>query len=90
MSTTLLKKFFLLDYKIWRPQTVERCCSISIIAVMRSPTKKEITMYKAVITPRVSETDMIGHMNNTTLPVWFEVTRNIIFSMSTPDHDFKN
>lgn len=46
-------------------------------------------MYKTVITPRVSETDMIGHINNTTLPVWFEAARNPIFSMFTPDHDCK-
>lgn len=45
-------------------------------------------MYKTVITPRVSETDGVGHINNTVLPVWFEAARNPIFSLFTPDHDF--
>ncbi|AQQ51904.1 acyl-CoA thioesterase [Planococcus lenghuensis] len=45
-------------------------------------------MYKTVITPRVSETDGVGHINNTVLPVWFEAGRNPIFSLFTPDHDF--
>ena len=45
-------------------------------------------MYKTVITPRVSETDGIGHINNTTLPVWFEAGRHPIFMLFTPDHDF--
>lgn len=47
-------------------------------------------MYKTVITPRVSETDGIGHINNTTLPVWFEAGRHPIFSLFTPDHNFEN
>ena len=45
-------------------------------------------MYKTVITPRVSETDGIGHINNTTLPVWFEAGRHPIFKLFTPDYDF--
>lgn len=45
-------------------------------------------MYKTMITPRVSETDGIGHINNTTLPVWFEAGRHPIFKLFTPDHDF--
>ena len=47
-------------------------------------------MYKTTITPRVSETDGVGHINNTVLPVWFEAARNPIFSLFTPDHDFSN
>lgn len=45
-------------------------------------------MYKTTITPRVSETDAVGHINNTTLPVWFEAGRNPIFELFTPNHDF--
>ncbi|MBU9672506.1 acyl-CoA thioesterase [Planococcus sp. CP5-4] len=45
-------------------------------------------MYKTIITPRVSETDAVGHINNTTLPVWFEAGRNPLFELFTPDHDF--
>ena len=47
-------------------------------------------MYKTTITPRVSETDAVGHINNTTLPVWFEAGRNPLFELFTPDHDFAN
>lgn len=45
-------------------------------------------MYLTKLTPRVSETDAVGHINNTTLPVWFEAARNPLFSLFTPDHDF--
>lgn len=47
-------------------------------------------MYRTFLTPRVSETDGVGHINNTTLPVWFEAARNPLFSLFTPDHDFIN
>lgn len=47
-------------------------------------------MFQTVITPRVSETDMIGHINNTTLPVWFEAARNPIFELFTPNHHYEN
>lgn len=45
-------------------------------------------MYRTTLTPRVSETDAVGHINNTILPVWFEAARNPLFSLFTPDHDF--
>ncbi|WP_203340589.1 acyl-CoA thioesterase [Planococcus beijingensis] len=45
-------------------------------------------MYKTILTPRVSETDGVGHINNTTLPIWFEAARNPLFDLFTPDHDF--
>ncbi|MEH7335736.1 thioesterase family protein [Neobacillus drentensis] len=47
-------------------------------------------MYKTTIEPRVSETDGVGHINNTTIPVWFEAGRNHLFKLFTPDHSFKN
>lgn len=47
-------------------------------------------MYKTMVTPRVSETDAVGHINNTTLPVWFEAGRKPVFDLFTPDHDFAN
>jgi acyl-CoA thioester hydrolase len=47
-------------------------------------------MMKTIITPRVSETDGCGHINNTTLPVWFEAGRHEIFHQFTPDHSFQN
>lgn len=47
-------------------------------------------MYREVIEPRVSETDGVGHINNTTIPIWLEAARNPIFKLFTPDHSFKN
>ena len=47
-------------------------------------------MFETVLEPRVSETDGIGHINNTTIPVWFEAGRHEIFRIFTPDHSFKN
>ncbi|MEN1970426.1 thioesterase family protein [Lentibacillus sp. N15] len=47
-------------------------------------------MYQTVIEPRVSETDGIGHINNTTVPIWFEAGRNEIFKLFTPDDNFAN
>ncbi|GKV65221.1 MULTISPECIES: thioesterase family protein [unclassified Sporosarcina] len=47
-------------------------------------------MYKTIIVPRVSETDGVGHINNTTIPIWFEAARNDIFKLFTPDSSFEN
>jgi acyl-CoA thioester hydrolase len=47
-------------------------------------------MYKKIIEPRVSETDGVGHINNTTIPVWFEAARNDLFKLFTPDSSFEN
>jgi acyl-CoA thioester hydrolase len=47
-------------------------------------------VYKKIIEPRVSETDGIGHINNTTIPIWFEAARNEMFKLFTPDSSFKN
>jgi acyl-CoA thioester hydrolase len=47
-------------------------------------------VYKKRIEPRVSETDGIGHINNTTIPIWFEAARNEIFKLFTPDSSFEN
>ncbi len=40
------------------------------------------------ITPRVSETDGCGHINNTVMPVWFEAGRLDIFRAFTPGLGF--
>jgi len=42
------------------------------------------------ITPRVSETDGAGHINNVFVPIWFEAGRREIFRMLTPDLRFDN
>lgn len=47
-------------------------------------------MYKTIIEPRVSETDGVGHINNTTIPIWLEAGRNPLFDLFTPDHSFQN
>ncbi|MFC3032982.1 acyl-CoA thioesterase [Pseudoalteromonas fenneropenaei] len=48
-------------------------------------------MFKLVETvqPRFSETDALGHINNTVVPVWFEAARTPIFKIFTPDLDPK-
>jgi acyl-CoA thioester hydrolase len=48
-------------------------------------------MFKLVesVQPRFSETDALGHINNTVVPVWFEAARTPIFKIFTPDLDPK-
>lgn len=49
-------------------------------------------MFIEKVMPRFSETDALGHINNTVLPVWFEAARAPIFKFFTPDlnpHDWK-
>jgi len=45
-------------------------------------------MFTTIITPRVSETDGAGHINNTVAPVWLESGRHEIFRMFSPDLAF--
>lgn len=40
------------------------------------------------ITPRISETNMAGHISNTVLPVWFEAGRAAIYAMFRDCADF--
>ena len=44
-------------------------------------------MFTQIITPRFSDTDALGHINNTKAPVWFEGAREPIFRLFTPDLD---
>ena len=41
-------------------------------------------MFSMFVEPRFSETDALGHINNTVLPVWFEQARTPIFRFFTP------
>jgi acyl-CoA thioester hydrolase len=41
-------------------------------------------MFSMFVDPRFSETDALGHINNTVLPVWFEQARTPIFRFFTP------
>lgn len=47
-------------------------------------------MFRTIIRPRVSETDGVGHINNTTIPVWFEAGREGIFKIFMPELSFAN
>ena len=44
-------------------------------------------MFTEVIQPRFSETDALGHINNTVIPNWFEKAREPLFRFFTPDLD---
>lgn len=41
-------------------------------------------MFTFKIEPRFSETDALGHINNTSLPVWFEEARTDLFRIFNP------
>ena len=45
-------------------------------------------MIETSITPRVSETDGAGHINNVFVPVWLEAGRREIFQILTPSLSF--
>lgn len=42
-------------------------------------------MWQEVITPRFSDTDALGHINNTVFAVWFEGARRDVFKIFTPE-----
>lgn len=44
-------------------------------------------MFSEIITPNFSDTDALGHINNTKAPVWFEGGRAPVFKLFTPDLD---
>ncbi|WP_422139613.1 acyl-CoA thioesterase [Endozoicomonas sp. ALC020] len=44
-------------------------------------------MYLHTLAPRFCETDALGHINNTVLPVWFEQAREPICRLFTPGLD---
>lgn len=41
-------------------------------------------MFSFELTPRLSETDGLGHINNTVLPAWFEEARRELFHIFNP------
>lgn len=47
-------------------------------------------MFNDIISPRFSETDALGHINNTVFAVWFESARQGVFRIFTPDLDVSN
>lgn len=44
-------------------------------------------MFSTIVSPRFGDIDGLGHVNNTVLPVWFEIGRNSIFRLFSPDLD---
>ncbi|QFU25029.1 acyl-CoA thioesterase [Shewanella eurypsychrophilus] len=48
---------------------------------------KPETFFSLAIQPRFNETDGLGHINNTVLPVWFEAAREPIFEIFNPSLD---
>jgi len=46
-------------------------------------------MFSEQLMPRFSDTDALGHINNTKVPVWFEGAREPIFKLFIPDLDPK-
>lgn len=44
-------------------------------------------MLSMAVQPRFSETDALGHINNTVIPVWFETARTPIFKIFNPELD---
>ncbi|WP_371187172.1 acyl-CoA thioesterase [Thalassotalea maritima] len=47
-------------------------------------------MFHYSLTPGFNDTDALGHINNSKLPVWFENAREPIFRIFTPDLDLLN
>ncbi|QIR15984.1 acyl-CoA thioesterase [Shewanella aestuarii] len=45
------------------------------------------TQFFLDLTPRFCETDALGHINNTVIPVWFEAARDPIFDIVNPGQD---
>ena len=46
-----------------------------------------VTQFSLDLTPRFCETDALGHINNTVIPVWFEAAREPIFEIVNPGQD---
>ena len=46
-------------------------------------------MFSEQITPRFSDTDALGHINNTMVPIWFEGARDPIFRLFMPELNLK-
>lgn len=47
-------------------------------------------MFSMTTQLRFAETDALGHINNTVVPVWFEAAREPIFQIFNPEMDLKN
>lgn len=48
-----------------------------------------MSYFTQTITTRFSDTDGLGHINNTMVPIWFEGARDPVFKWFIPDLDLK-
>ena len=46
---------------------------------------QQTLMFSEIINPRFSDTDALGHINNTMLPIWFEGARDPVFKLFMPE-----
>jgi len=46
-------------------------------------------MFIETITTRFSDTDALGHINNTMVPIWFEGARDPVFRLFNPELNLK-
>ncbi len=44
-------------------------------------------MFSTIVSPRFGDIDGLGHVNNTVLPIWFEIGRTSIFKLFSPELD---
>ena len=47
-------------------------------------------MFKKTVTPRFGDVDGLRHINNTRLPIWFELGRDPFFRFFNPEMRFEN
>ena len=47
-------------------------------------------MFSETIFPRFSDTDALGHINNTLAPIWFEGARDPVFKLFMPELNTKD
>lgn len=47
-------------------------------------------MFSMTTQLRFAETDALGHINNTVIPVWFEAARDPVFRIFNPEMDLQN
>jgi acyl-CoA thioester hydrolase len=62
-------------------------CRVKVLAKTIIPNGE--TMFSEKMMPHFSDTDALGHINNTKPPIWFEGARAPIFKFFTPDLDPK-
>lgn len=46
-------------------------------------------MFKLTINPKLLETDVLGHINHSVLPMWFEGAREPLFRIFSPELNIK-